>query len=106
MRMLHGMKCYGSTVIGEKGQIVIPAEVRKTFGVRAGDKFMVLAGKRHLAWGIILVDAEVLSKVVREMFGEEVLSKVVEEMLGDGSKGSGGASSTKKVRTQTRGRSR
>ena len=43
--MMRGLKCYGSTVISEKGQIVIPAEVRKIFGIKAGDKFLVMGDK-------------------------------------------------------------
>lgn len=36
-------KIYGSATIGERGQVVIPAEVRKLFKVKAGDKLIVLA---------------------------------------------------------------
>lgn len=72
----------GSTVIGEKGQLVIPAEVRKRFNIEPGDKFLVLAGERMGAWGFVLVKAEVVSKVIEKfMSGEipEFMKKMKEE---------------------------
>ena len=69
--MFHGTRpdYYGSTVIGEKGQIVIPAEIRKKYEIDTGDKFLVLAGERKGTWGIILVKSDVVSMVVESMFG-------------------------------------
>ena len=32
---------YGSTTVGEKGQIVVPAEARKVMGLKKGDKLLV-----------------------------------------------------------------
>jgi AbrB family looped-hinge helix DNA binding protein len=72
------MKYYGDTVIGEKGQIVVPAEMRKKFGIETGDRFLVLAGEKMGTWGLILVKAEVLSRVFNEFFGgrlDEVLAQ-------------------------------
>ncbi|HYB59258.1 MAG TPA: AbrB/MazE/SpoVT family DNA-binding domain-containing protein [Candidatus Acidoferrales bacterium] len=74
---LKGMKYYGDTIIGERGQIVIPAELRKKFGIETGDRFLVMGGERMDAWGgFLLVKADILSRVVQEIFGgrlEEVL---------------------------------
>ena len=72
----------GSTVIGEKGQLVIPAEVRKRFKIEPGDKFIVLAGERMGAWGFILVKAEVVSAMIEKfMKGEipEFMKKIKKE---------------------------
>jgi AbrB family looped-hinge helix DNA binding protein len=69
------MKCYGSTVIGEKGQVVIPAEVRKMFGIKSGDKFLVMAGPKGV--GIMLLKADSLAKFVRHVFGDD-LNKLIE----------------------------
>lgn len=33
---------YGSTTVGERGQIVIPAEAREDMGIRPGDKLLVM----------------------------------------------------------------
>jgi len=32
---------YGTTVVGERGQAVIPAEARKAMGLKQGDKLLV-----------------------------------------------------------------
>ncbi len=75
---LDGMKYYGDTAIGEKGQVVIPAELRKKFGIETGDRFLVMAGEKMGAWGLFLVKADVLSRVVEDIFGgrlDEVLAR-------------------------------
>jgi len=36
----HGKGFYGVGTVGEKGQIVIPAEAREKFEIKAGDKFV------------------------------------------------------------------
>jgi AbrB family looped-hinge helix DNA binding protein len=72
------MKYYGDTVIGEKGQVVIPAELRKKFGIGTGDRFLVMGGEKMGAWGLLLIKADVLSQVVQDIFGgrlEEVLAR-------------------------------
>lgn len=73
------MKYYGDTIIGERGQVVIPAELRKRFGIETGDRFLVMGGERMDVWGgFLLVKADILSRVVQDIFGgrlEEVLSR-------------------------------
>ena len=76
--MLRKMKYYGDTIIGEKGQVVIPAELRKQFEIETGDRFLVMGSTRMGAWGFILVKADVLSQLVQEIFGgklEEILAQ-------------------------------
>jgi AbrB family looped-hinge helix DNA binding protein len=75
---LERMKYYGDTVIGERGQVVIPAELRKKFGIETGDRFLVMGGEQMGAWGLLLVKSDVLSQVVKDIFGgklEEVLAR-------------------------------
>lgn len=36
-------KAYGAVTIGERGQIVIPSELRKSLGINSGDQLMVFA---------------------------------------------------------------
>jgi AbrB family looped-hinge helix DNA binding protein len=36
-------KVYGAVAVGEKGQIVIPAEVRKIYGIKSGDRMIVFS---------------------------------------------------------------
>ena len=71
----------GSTVIGEKGQLVIPANIRKEFGIKSGDKFIVLAGRRLGAWGIVLVPAEVITNIVEKMFGGEPEDEMLKRLM-------------------------
>ena len=41
---------HGTTTIGEKGQIVIPAETRKAMDLKSGDKLLVFSmGKNMVA---------------------------------------------------------
>ena len=34
-------KIYGAVTVGERGQVVIPAEIRKSFKIKPGDKLIV-----------------------------------------------------------------
>lgn len=36
-------RAYGAVSVGERGQIVIPAELRKTLNIKSGDRLMVFA---------------------------------------------------------------
>jgi AbrB family looped-hinge helix DNA binding protein len=43
---------FGSSTVGERGQVVIPAEAREEFGIQPGDKLMVM---RHPVYdGVML----------------------------------------------------
>ena len=52
MRDKHpaGRKFYGSVTVSERGQIVIPAEARKDFDVKAGDKLLVFGDLEQGLW--------------------------------------------------------
>lgn len=39
--LLSGIKSYGSTKIGPRGQLVIPKEIREKLKIKSGDKFYV-----------------------------------------------------------------
>lgn len=41
MEKLPIPKVYGAVTMGERGQIVIPAKVRKSFRIKPGDKLIV-----------------------------------------------------------------
>lgn len=43
MKSLLKGKVFGTVTVGERGQVVIPAEVRKIFKIKSGDKLIVLA---------------------------------------------------------------
>ncbi len=36
-------KVYGAVAVGERGQIVIPAEARKLYGIKSGDRVIVFS---------------------------------------------------------------
>lgn len=38
---------YGSATIGERGQVVVPAEARKDCGIHSGDKLLVFRHPMH-----------------------------------------------------------
>lgn len=48
---------YGSVTIGERGQIVIPAEARTSLGYQPGDKLLVLRNPHHSALIVCKIEA-------------------------------------------------
>ena len=36
-------KVYGTAMVGERGQLVIPSDLRKDLGIKAGDRLMIFA---------------------------------------------------------------
>lgn len=58
-------KFVGISKVGEKGQIVIPVEVRKMFDIKPGDSIIVLSDKKK---GIALVKSDVI-EAAAEVFG-------------------------------------
>ena len=60
-------KYVGICKVGEKGQIVIPKEVRKMFDINPGDSIIVLCDKKK---GIALVKSEII-----EDFTDKILSE-------------------------------
>jgi len=58
---------YGTTVIGARGQVVIPSEARKDLKLRPGDKLLVF-GKLNKALGLIKAEhLEEFIKTVMQM---------------------------------------
>ncbi len=43
MNAIFKGKVYGSVTVGERGQLVIPAELRRALGIKSGDQLMVFA---------------------------------------------------------------
>ncbi len=70
--MIKDIQYYGSSSMGERGQIVLPAEIRKEYNIDKGEKFLILGGKKKEIWGLILVKAEFISKLVEDIFGEDL----------------------------------
>ncbi|MDF2536553.1 MAG: AbrB family transcriptional regulator [Bacillales bacterium] len=72
---MHHGKMYGTTSIGERGQVVIPSEAREELGIEAGEKFVVFGSKKKGA--VILVKAEQFNKFASFFLSK---SKEFEEM--------------------------
>ena len=60
-------KFVGISKVGEKGQIVIPKEVRQMFDIQPGDSLVILCDKEK---GIALIKAEAI-----ESFTSQILNK-------------------------------
>lgn len=63
---MHHGKFYGSTVMGERGQVVIPAEAREEIGIAPGEKLIVLGNKRRGV--VILFKSDVMTRFADMMF--------------------------------------
>ena len=58
-----GKNIYGSVLINERGQLVIPKEVREQFGLTGGQRLIVLTDDKE---GMALVPAEMFEKKMRQ----------------------------------------
>lgn len=75
--MMHHGKFYGSTVMGERGQVVIPAEAREEIGIEPGEKLVVFGNKRKGV--IILFKSEIMTKFADMIFRK---AKFFDELFG------------------------
>jgi AbrB family looped-hinge helix DNA binding protein len=69
-------KFYGATTVGERGQVVIPAEARRDFEITPATKLLVFGSKGH--GGLMLTKAETVSEFITMAIGmltcfEEIL---------------------------------
>jgi len=55
-------KFNGSTTVGERGQVVIPAEARRDFKITPTTKLLVFGNQRH--GGLMLTRAETVSEFI------------------------------------------
>lgn len=60
MRLLG--KCFGTAVLGPRGQLVVPVEARKDLGLDTGNKFLVFGHFQEL--GLILIKVEAAERVL------------------------------------------
>ncbi len=75
--MFQKPEFHGSTTVGERGQIVLPAEMRKKHGIKPGDKLLVISNPLpHGAWAIMLIESSVLNQVFTDM--TESIGKIIE----------------------------
>ena len=60
-----GYHIFGTAKVGEKGQIVIPKEARKLFGIEAGDTLLIIGDEKN---GIIVSKPDVIESAAEEIF--------------------------------------
>ncbi|MCK5180925.1 MAG: AbrB/MazE/SpoVT family DNA-binding domain-containing protein [Dehalococcoidia bacterium] len=86
-------RCFGTAVLGPRGQLVIPVEARKELGVDTGSKLLVFG---HLGGrGLIFIKAEAAEELLNIMSSRlDEVAKLVKESktAGTGIKGAGKAS--------------
>jgi len=58
-KCIHGIAFSGSAVVGERGQIVIPNEIRKEANIKPGDRIIFLGSAKG---PIMLLKSDVLDK--------------------------------------------
>lgn len=75
-------KIYGTVVVGARGQVVIPADARKSLSIKPGDRLLVMS-KFNKALGFI--KAEDLEGLIK-MAMKEVTDPVLKAKIKKGSK--------------------
>ncbi len=75
---IQGIKFYGSTTVGAKGQVVLPAKLRQELKIIPGDKLVVLVHHMIPAPNIIIVKSKDLTEMFQKIFGEDYLGKLIE----------------------------
>lgn len=48
---------YGTVKVGDRGQVVIPAEARKELGINPGDLLLVMSGRNRRVLAMVKADA-------------------------------------------------
>jgi len=61
-------KFVGICKVGEKGQIVIPKEIRNMFDIKSGDSIIVLCDKEK---GIALLKADAIENLTDKVLNKE-----------------------------------
>lgn len=60
MQEQDGKYIFGVVKVGDKGQVVIPRDARKTYGIKPGDALIVLGDQR----GMALLKTEIFQSVI------------------------------------------
>ncbi len=72
--ILRGRFC-GAATLGERGQVVIPAEARKEYGLEIGDKVLVFLNPHNS--GLLMIKADQVTRMLSKTI--EQLGRMVEE---------------------------
>ena len=81
-------KCFGSTVIGPRGQIVIPVEARRELGMDVGTRLLTF--KLFQGRGLVFVKVEAVEELVNIMSQHvNAFTKLVREIKTEDSENEG-----------------
>jgi len=82
-------KCFGSTVVGPRGQLVIPVEARKELGIDVGTKLLVFShfGERGLMFVKAGVVEELLNIISHRVNEFTQILKETERIGNEGNRG-------------------
>jgi AbrB family looped-hinge helix DNA binding protein len=67
--MMNKMKFYGSTTVGQRGQIVLPAKLRDDFKIKKGEKLLVIGNAE--GYRIVFVNPDTMSRHL-ELMSENI----------------------------------
>ena len=71
-------RCFGTAVLGPRGQLVIPVEARKELGIDSGNKFLVFGHFEGL--GLILIKVEAAEEMLNIISSRlDEVAKLVKE---------------------------
>ena len=68
MEFGEGRYFFGTTKVGERGQIVIPRDAREVFDINPGDALLVLGDENR--GGLALAKADMMKAFIGKMFGD------------------------------------
>jgi len=79
MERKRDAQLYGTVKVGERGQVVIPADARKDLDIKPGDLLLVMTGRHRRAITMVKADAmrELAEKIIQ---GLEVTAEEKTEM--------------------------
>jgi len=66
-------RLYGTVKVGDRGQVVIPAEARKELNINPGDLLFVMAGRNRRGIAMVKADAmrQLAEKIMQGLEGAE-----------------------------------
>ncbi len=61
-------RIFGTAKVGDRGQIVIPQEARRYFGISPGDTLLILGNDTS---GLVIAKPEILNDLADEILGKD-----------------------------------
>lgn len=78
MEFGEGRHFFGTTKVGERGQIVIPRDAREVFDIKPGDSLLVVGDEKR--GGLALVKADLMKRFFGRMFGDSTTPDALEDL--------------------------